>query len=159
MLVISSTSVLNMLIVCLANLDNPLPKPPSTKLKNRIPICLDNNGAPILPGVTMREMNNPYITKEVQTMIQDYMREHISMLYLHYHKSRYNTSLRICHWPTRKGCSLEKDGPILHPTLRKNAFHTASSGLTLQESQRLMSFASCITGEIALVKGRNPSFG
>ncbi len=68
----------------LANLDNPLHKDHSKSSRHPIQVSLDSDGCPILPGITMNELNNPYMTKDVQTMLSDYMCTHISMSYSHY---------------------------------------------------------------------------
>jgi len=70
---------LNVLTFSLDNADTPLVKGPSKPSRHPIQVRLGSGGAPVLPSITMNDLNNPYKTKDVQTMLAEYMRAHISM--------------------------------------------------------------------------------
>ncbi len=70
---------LNVLTFSLDNADTPLVKGPSKPSRHPILVRLGSGGAPVLSSITMNDLNNPYKTKDVQTMLAEYMHAHISM--------------------------------------------------------------------------------
>jgi len=71
------TCLYNTLTSFLEDVQSPLQRGHSQRVRNHIEIELDTLGCPILPDITFRDIGNPYLTKDVQDMVREYCAAHL----------------------------------------------------------------------------------